>query len=922
MPCIINIPDANFKAALLTNNSINTVDDGEITFGEAVAFTGLIDVENLGITDLTGIEAFENITELDVNRNNLTAIDLSNNIALTHLFAWSNSLASIDLSDNTAITNLNLNSNLLGELDVTMLPNLFTLQASSCQLTSLDVTGNSSLSHLIINNNSLTSLDVSQNASLVNLIINDNQITTLSLPTSSTVREVRAFANALSSIDLSGQPDLLKIDLSENNLTNLNIANGSNAALETFNTTSNPDLNCITVDDVVYATANFTNIDDGVRLSAGCDLNQGNDFLTFTPSGASANVSINAGNHTVTVALPVGTDPGLNTPSFTISDGATVTPASGIEQDFSSPVTYTITAEDDVPQEWEVSFITQTTQTLTFPAITDQTYGDDPVTLSATSSAGLTVSYTITEGDDIVRLSGTSLILEGAGDVTIQASQSGSISVQAATSVSRSFTIDVAAATITANSSTSIYGDPLPDLTYTVDGLVGNDEVSDFTTAPTISTTATATSNVGEYPIAVSGAESDDYEFTYVNGTHTIGKAPLTIAAVDASMVYGADIPELEVTFEGFKADDDASALTNAPAVSTTATNASAVGDYTITVDGATATNYEISYMEATLTVTQAVLTLSADDQQITYGSPLPQLTFSLDGLIGDDDATVLTTAPDLSITETDLKAGTYVIAIAGGEASNYTLAYEEGSLNIAKAELVVTADDKSTVFMEGIPELTYTLSGFVADETADIIDQLPALSTTATLASDAGTYEITADGASDDNYNFTYVPGTLMIGKALATIEISDLDQPGTGDPVAPTITTVPAGLATTITYDGSETLPSVPGEYLVLVVIDDINYEGSLEATLEIAEPDPLSVRDVVSIKGYPNPTKGYFQIDMEGQTVVRGTLLSLSGRLIKSFENTHQLELSDVPEGTYVLQVWSNTGALHTLKVIKSD
>ncbi|HOZ30820.1 MAG TPA: hypothetical protein PLL66_07870, partial [Bacteroidales bacterium] len=55
---IVNIPDANFKAALVGNLSINTNGDNEIQVSEASAYAGVISVEDMEISDLTGIEAF------------------------------------------------------------------------------------------------------------------------------------------------------------------------------------------------------------------------------------------------------------------------------------------------------------------------------------------------------------------------------------------------------------------------------------------------------------------------------------------------------------------------------------------------------------------------------------------------------------------------------------------------------------------------------------------------------------------------------------------------------------------------------------------------------------------------------------------------------------------------------------------------
>jgi len=62
---IVYIPDANFKNALLDDANINTNRDEEIQVAEAEAYTDTIDVSSMGISDLTGIEAFTALTFLN-----------------------------------------------------------------------------------------------------------------------------------------------------------------------------------------------------------------------------------------------------------------------------------------------------------------------------------------------------------------------------------------------------------------------------------------------------------------------------------------------------------------------------------------------------------------------------------------------------------------------------------------------------------------------------------------------------------------------------------------------------------------------------------------------------------------------------------------------------------------------------------------
>ena len=68
----VNIPDANFKAYLVGNTDINTNGDAEIQVSEATAFNGTIICNSLNLSDLTGIEAFTNLTELNCRNNQLT----------------------------------------------------------------------------------------------------------------------------------------------------------------------------------------------------------------------------------------------------------------------------------------------------------------------------------------------------------------------------------------------------------------------------------------------------------------------------------------------------------------------------------------------------------------------------------------------------------------------------------------------------------------------------------------------------------------------------------------------------------------------------------------------------------------------------------------------------------------------------------
>ncbi len=206
---IVYIPDANFKAYLLSNSLINTNGDTEIQVTEATAFTGKIKCPNLNIADLTGVEAFVNLTTLVCYKNNLTSLDVSQNTSLTFLHCVNNSLNNLDVSQNTSLT------------------------------------------RLYCSNNPLTSLDVSQNTSLQRLYTSTTQ---------------------LSSLDLTQNTNLTILDCSYSLLSSLNVRNGNNTNVTTFKAINNPNLTCIDVDDVAYSTANWMGIDGIASFSTNCSL--------------------------------------------------------------------------------------------------------------------------------------------------------------------------------------------------------------------------------------------------------------------------------------------------------------------------------------------------------------------------------------------------------------------------------------------------------------------------------------------------------------------------------------------------------------------------------------------------------------------------------------------------------------------------
>ena len=170
------VPDDNFETYLEANSMGNGILNDDYVTTANISGVTVLSVNNLAISDLTGIEDFISLTDLNVQDNLLMSIDVSQNTALTSLNCSNNQLTTIDISQNTALIAFLCNNTQLTSLDVSFNTALLSLYCNNNQLTSLDVSQNTGLLALYCENNQLTTLDVSLCTSLVELFCANNQL--------------------------------------------------------------------------------------------------------------------------------------------------------------------------------------------------------------------------------------------------------------------------------------------------------------------------------------------------------------------------------------------------------------------------------------------------------------------------------------------------------------------------------------------------------------------------------------------------------------------------------------------------------------------------------------------------------------------------------------------------------------------------
>ncbi len=383
-------------------------------------------------------------------------------------------------------------------------------------------------------------------------------------------------------------------------------------------------------------------------------------------------------------------------------------------------------------------------------------------------------------GQDLADLGGA-LIYEtlatidsGVGDYLLTASGLSS-SNYAISYVDGSLTIDPAQLTVIADDQRRTYGAANPALTAGITGFVLGQDLSDLDGTLVVATAATPASDAGAYDITASGLASGNYAISYVDGSLTIDPAQLTVTANDQRRTYGAANPALTAGITGFVLGQDVSDLDGALIVDTAATPASDVGAYDIAASGLASGNYAISYVDGTLTIDPAQLTITANDQRRTYGAANPALTAGITGFVlGQDVADLDGTLTVATAATAASDVGAYDITASGLSSGNYAIAYVDGALTIDPAQLVVRPSGTRTygsLDTDFDPEVT----GFVLGQ--DLSDLGGALTylTEATVDSDVGDYLLTASGLTSSNYAIDYAEGTLTIDPAQLTVAADD---------------------------------------------------------------------------------------------------------------------------------------------------
>ncbi|BDD04868.1 MBG domain-containing protein [Aureibacter tunicatorum] len=333
--------------------------------------------------------------------------------------------------------------------------------------------------------------------------------------------------------------------------------------------------------------------------------------------------------------------------------------------------------------------------------------------------------------------------------------------------------------TIRANTKNKVYGNMDPELDYIVEGLQNGDQmIGDLTRV--------AGEEAGVYAIQQGSLDVNtngnrNYRIVYESADFTINKRLLTISVEDKSKTYGDNDPVFTYQVTGLVDGDQILGELEREI-------GEDIGNYIIsqgTMNVDKTDNYDLTFERGNLTILKlnAVVNITAKEASKVYGEQDPELEYEVSGL---EAGGMLSGKISREIGE---NAGVYSIGIGSLAISsnlniNYSINFVESEFQIIKKNLSIVAEDKSKIFGEADPELTFVATGLVfGDQLQGSLQRL--------AGEDVGDYLIRQGTLTPDkpeNYALVFHEGDFKISpkEVVITVTANDVRKTyGDDDPL-----------------------------------------------------------------------------------------------------------------------------------------
>lgn len=571
-------------------------------------------------------------------------------------------------------------------------------------------------------------------------------------------------------------------------------------------------------------------------------------------------------------------------------------------------------------------------QTISFGTISNKYVNASPITLAATASSGLTVSYSISGP---ATLSGSTLTLTGTtGTVTVVASQAGNSNYNAAASVTRSFTVSKIDQSITfaALSDKYINSSAFTISSSTTSGLAVTYTISGPATLS--GSTVTLTGTTGTVSITASQAGNSVY-----NAANSITRT-FTVSDLPTQTITGfSSIPAKYVNSAPFTISATASSglpvsfAISGPATlsGSTVTLTGAEGTVTITASQVGNTSYQaapsvvrtFSVTKVAQTITfPAIANMYVNASSFTIGATASSslaVSYSISGPATLSGTTVTLTGSTGTVSITATQAGNATYAAALSVVETFTVSNLPTQTitfsTISNKYVDASAFNLSVSASSGLP-VSLAISG-------------PATlsGTTVTLTGSTGTVSITASQAGNTSYQAaSNVTRTFTVSKRSQTITWATIPQKYINSPDFTVSTTASSGL-TTFTYAVVSGPATISGNTVHLTGVSGLVVLSATQAgnstynavttnksftvsSIALREANPETINLLPEISFYPNPVKSQLNINnIDNNSKI--SILNRNGEVIKADKNYRtsnntNIDLSDLEKGIYYIRI----------------
>lgn len=236
--------------------------------------TGLADLD-IRFTNLSALDLSTciSITTIDLYRSSgLQNLDLSGKTSLTSITADESALQTLNVSGCTSLSSININETSVNTLDLTNNTAITSLTIYDAFINSLNLTNCTNLSYMFLQQcNNLSALDLTNCISLTNFNLeSNNALSGIDFSSLTNLESVYLSNTSIPDVDLSSNIFLTSVSINNSSTNTLDLRNSHNTNITSFFIYST-NLACVNVDDDVYSTANWTNIDPTIFFDKDCE---------------------------------------------------------------------------------------------------------------------------------------------------------------------------------------------------------------------------------------------------------------------------------------------------------------------------------------------------------------------------------------------------------------------------------------------------------------------------------------------------------------------------------------------------------------------------------------------------------------------------------------------------------------------------